>query len=42
MIQVRLSPYWIDVSVGLFILLAVVLNTVRRVQVDRKLMRVLQ
>jgi ribose/xylose/arabinose/galactoside ABC-type transport system permease subunit len=41
-IQIRLSPYWIDVSVGLFILLAVVLNTVRRVQVDRKLMRVLQ
>lgn len=41
-IQVRLSPYWINVSVGLFIILAVILNTIQRFQMDRKLMRVLQ
>lgn len=42
LIQVRVSPYWIDVSVGALIVFAVVLNTFQHFRNERKLKAVLQ
>jgi ribose/xylose/arabinose/galactoside ABC-type transport system permease subunit len=42
LIQVRVSPYWIDVSVGALIILAVILNTFQHLRNERKLKAVLQ
>jgi len=42
LIQVRVSPYWIDVSVGALIIFAVILNTFQHFRNERQLKAVLQ